>query len=166
MTDAAGPLYLDAALQPRRSLSKRGVILLMAPFVFVNLVFGTVVWTLGGALVPPFLFLDVIGVGLGLWVSFRSARRIERVRVSADEIVVTREADGRPSPGPVWRSAPAFTRVEIDHPGRHASRVRLRCKGRGLELGAGLAPGERARFAETLQAALAAARSERWPGQQ
>jgi uncharacterized membrane protein len=157
---STAPVYLDAAIQPRRSLSKRGVVLLMVPLVLVNLIFAAFFLAIGGAFVPPFLGLDVIGVAIALWVSFRQARRIERVRVAADEIAVTREADGRVER--VWASAPVFTRVELTHPGRHASRLRLASKGKGVTLASALSPQEREAFAEQLNGALAAARAARW----
>lgn len=157
---AAPRLYLDAELRPRRSLSKRGVVLLMVPLVFVNLVFATFFLVLGAHLVPPFLGLDVMAMGLALWLSFRAARRVERVSVTADEIRVTRAQGQRLRT--VWRSPTAFTRVEVDQPGRHAGRLGLSSKGERLTLAAALAPAERERFAHELEAAVAAARAERW----
>jgi uncharacterized membrane protein len=154
------PLFLDAAIRPRRSLSRRGVMLLMIPFVLVNLIFATFFLVIGGAFVPPFLGLDVLGLGLALWFNFRSARRIERVRVSAEEIAVTRERGDRIER--VWASAPVFTRVELSHPGRHASRLRLQSKGKGVVLAASLSPEEREKFAAELRNALEAARAARW----
>jgi uncharacterized membrane protein len=162
MTPTASPprLYLDAALKPTRSLSPRGAVLLMVPVLAVNVVFAVVLTLMGGAFVPPFLGLDVLGLGLALWLNFRAARRIERIRVSADAIEVTRETPTVSRK--VWSSAPLFTRIELTHPGRHASRLRLWCKGRGVTLGAALAPAERAAFAEALQSAVSAAKAERW----
>jgi uncharacterized membrane protein len=162
MDAASAPprLYMDAALQPRRSLSKRGVILLMAPFVAVNLVFAVFFLVVGAALIPPFLGLDVLALGLALLASFRSARTVERVRVSADEIRVTREHGG--SVRTLWTSATAFTRVDLEQPGRHAVRLRLSSKGAGVTLARALSPEERERFAGELEAAVRAARAERW----
>lgn len=152
--------YLDAALTPTRSLSGRGVWLLMIPLVVMNLAVGGLFLALGGVFVPPFLGLDVLGVGLALWFNFRAARRVEHVYVSADEIRVTRDVGG--AARTVWTSAPAFTRLDLSFPGRHASKLKLFSKGRGVTLAAALAPTERKAFAETLEAALAAARAERW----
>jgi uncharacterized membrane protein len=163
MDSAAPRWHLDAALRPHRSLSPRGAILLMAPVVLFNLLFATFFLAVGGVFVPPFLGLDVIGLGLALYLNFRAAKRIERVRVSADAVVVTREREGADETRTVWSSAPVFTRVELTHPGRHASRLRLFSKGKGVTLAADLAPQERAAFAETLRSALTAAKAERWP---
>jgi uncharacterized membrane protein len=161
MTEAPNRhVYLDAAIRARRSLSRKGVMLIMIPVALVNLLFAAFFTLIGGAFVPPFLGLDVIGLAIAFWFSFRKAARIERVRVTADEISVTREDDDHRTL--VWTSAPAFTRVDLDHPGRHASRLRLSSKGKGLTLAAAVSPGEREQFAEALQAAVKAARAERW----
>jgi uncharacterized membrane protein len=162
MTTAAAPArcYLDAALRPRRSLSPRGAVLLMVPVLIVNVIFATFFSLMGGAFVPPFLGLDVLGLGLALWLNFRAARLIERIRVSADEIVVTRERPGEVRQ--IWASSPAFTRIELTYPGRHASRLRLFSRGKGVTLASALAPAEREAFAEELKSAVSAAKAERY----
>lgn len=132
----------------------------MVPLVVMNLLIGVFAVAVGGAFVPPFLGLDVVGVGVALWFSFRQARQVERVRVSALEIAVTRERDGKVRH--VWASAPVLTRVELTHPGRHASRLRLASKGRGVTLASSLSPQEREAFAAELEGAVRAARSARW----
>jgi uncharacterized membrane protein len=153
-------LYMDTVIRARRSLSRKGVMLIMIPVAFVNLVFASFFVLIGGAFVPPFLGLDVIGLAIAFWLSFRATDRVERVRVSADEIRVTHERNG--AVDLVWTSAPAFTRVELDHPGRHASRLRLSSKGKGVTLASAVSPGEREQFARALEQAVKAARAERW----
>ncbi len=159
--EPAGPrCYLDAALKPTRSMNRRGVWWLMVPLVLVNLIVGTMFFVMGGAFVPPFLGLDVLGLGLALWFNFRAAKRVEHVHVTADLITVTREVGG--APRTVWTSAPAFTRLDLSFPGRHASKLKLFSKGKGVTLAAALAPSERKAFADQLGDAIAAARAERW----
>src|SRR3569833_3952322 len=153
-------LYMDTVIRARRSLSRKGVMLIMIPVALVNLLFASFFVLIGGAFVPPFLGLDVIGLAIAFWLSFRATDRIERVRVSADEIRVTRERNGVVDM--LWISAPAFTRVELAHPGRHASRLRLWSKGAGLTLASAVSPAEREQFAEALERAVPAARAERW----
>jgi uncharacterized membrane protein len=153
-------LHLDAEIRPRRSLTPRGAVLLLVPIVFVNLVFCAFFLALRAPMVPPFLGLDVAAVALALWMSFRSANRVERVRVTADQILVTRERGARASA--VWASPTLFTRVDVLDPGRHAVRVRLACNGRQLSLAATLGPVEREAFGRELEAAIKSARAERW----
>lgn len=159
---AASPsrLYLDRVVTPKRSLSRMGVILLMVPFAVVNVLFGALMYVKGATVVPVFLGLDVAALGLALWLNFREGRRGERVTVSAEEIAVARVDP--PKSKEVWRSATAFTRVEFKDPGRHASRLSLATRGQELTLGARLSPVEREAFARDLEAAVKAARAERW----
>jgi uncharacterized membrane protein len=161
--DASTPqpeLHLDVELRPHRSLSPRGALLLLAPLVVINLVFAAVFLRLGAPIVPPFLGLDVLAMALALWLSFRSARSVERVRVTADRLQVSRGLPDRART--VWTSPTAFTQVDILDPGRHGVRVRLSCKGRQLDLGAALGPVEREAFGRELEAAVRSARGERW----
>jgi uncharacterized membrane protein len=157
---ASPRLHLDAELRPHRSLTLRGALLLLLPLLFVNLVFASFFVALGAPLVPPFLGLDVLAVGLALFVSFRAGRRTERVRVTADMIQVVRERGGRPRT--VWTSPTLFTRVDVLDPGKHAVSVRLACKGRILTLAAALGPAQREAFGLELKAAIRSARAERW----
>jgi uncharacterized membrane protein len=160
----ASRLYLKAELRPHRSLTPRGAAWLLVPLVFVNLVFGVFFLVLRAPIVPPFLGLDVAAMGTALWFSFRAADRFERVSVSADEIRVERgrRADARI----VWSSAPAFTRVQLDDVeelGEQRVRLSLASRGKVLLLAGALGPAERAAFGRELEAAVKAARAERWP---
>jgi uncharacterized membrane protein len=155
-------LYLDAELRPHRSLSARGALWLIAPVAAINLAFAVFFLMLKAPIVPPFLGLDVLALSAALWFSFRGARAVERVRVSADEISVTR-ARG-PAARTVWTSSPAFTRVRIDEPDEDTVVLQLTSKGRSVAVAGALGPAERRVFGQALQAALTAARAERWPG--
>src|SRR5689334_5978795 len=104
-------LHLDAELRPHRSLSLRGALLILLPLVLVNLIFAAFFFALGAPIVPPFLGLDVLALGCALALSFRSAKAVERVRVTADEISVVRQFGLRA--GTVWASPTLFTRVEL-----------------------------------------------------
>jgi uncharacterized membrane protein len=154
------PFHLDVELRPHRSLSPRGALLLLVPLAAVNLGFAAFFLVLGAPIVPPFLGLDVAAVALALWLSFRSARSVEQVRVTADILQVARGRSGRTRT--VWTSPTLFTRVDILEPGKHAVRVRLSCKGRQLDVGNAMSPVEREAFGQDLQAALRSARGERW----
>lgn len=152
-------LYMDTEIRPRRSLTRAGVMAIMIPVAAVNVLFAAFFLLIGGAFVPPFLGLDVIALALAFWLSFRSAAGCERVRISADKVRVTREDDHQRQL--VWDTPTAFTRVEMDHPGRHASRLRLSCSGRNLVLAAGLSPAEREQLKVDLETAIRRARAAR-----
>ncbi len=155
-------LYMDARLAPTRSLSKRGFAWLFGLLIAVNLAMAAFVIALRAFPVPFFLGLDVLGVWLAFRASYRGASgQAERVQVSADEVRVSHEI-GRHS-RTVWRSPTAFTRVAVEAPGESETRVRLQLSGRSLTLAHALSPVERTDFARALEAAIRAARAERYP---
>lgn len=153
-------LHLDVELKAHRSLSRKGAMLLMVPVAAVNLLFAVVFLVLKAPIVPPFLGLDVIALAAALAVSFRAAKAVERVQVSADRIEVRRIRGRRDEL--VWTSPTGFTRVEMAEDARQDLRVRLWCKGRGVVLAQALGPRERKAFGRRLQSAVQRARNERW----
>jgi uncharacterized membrane protein len=148
-------LYMDAVITPNRSLSRRGLAILMGVVVGYNLVVALFMLVIGAFPVPIFLGLDVLGVGLAFHISNRRASRAERVRVSAERIEVERHSVT------VWRSPTAFTTVALEGAGDPRARVELRLSGRSITVGDRLSPRERAVFADALSRAIAAARAER-----
>jgi uncharacterized membrane protein len=157
----AGHLYMDARLAPTRSLSRGGFAWLMGLLIGFNLVVGSVmVLALHAFPVPIFLGLDVLGVGLAFRASYRGGGQAQRVRVTAEEVRVMHELGA--SARTVWVSPTAFTRVEVEAPDAHEARVRLAVSGRAIVIAQALSPAERVRVATELQAAIAAARAERW----
>ncbi len=157
----AATLYMDARLAPTRSLSKRGFAWLFGLVIAANVAMGAFVLALHAFPVPFFLGIDVLGVWLAFRASYRGAAgQAERVQVSADEVRVLHEI-GRCA-RTVWSSPTAFTRVAVDQPGEHETSVSLQLSGRSLVLARALSPIERADFAKALEAAIRAARAERY----
>lgn len=156
----ATPLYMDAVISPNRSLSRTGLHVLLAVLIAFNLLIALFLLVLGAPPVLPFLGLDVLAIWLALNASFRAAERKERVRVTAEAVTVSREDDK--GARVVWTSPTAFTRVDIDQPGEHEARVRLRIYRRRLTLARALSPPERVEFANALERAIRDARAERY----
>ncbi|PIB94396.1 DUF2244 domain-containing protein [Caulobacter sp. FWC2] len=156
----AAPIYMDTLITPNRSLSDRGMKIVLGVVIAFNLLIALFLLVLRAPVVLPFLGLDVLGVWLGLRASARAARRAERVHVTAEAITVSRE-DEKGS-RQIWTSPTAFTRVGVEQPGEHEARVRLMIYRRRLTIGRALAPVERMDFANALQDAVRAARNERW----
>ena len=154
-------VYMDALLTPNRSLSRKGLWILMGVLVAYNLLVMAFLLSIGAFPVPIFLGLDFVGLALAFRISNRRAQRGERVHVTADRVQVShRHPQGREQT--VWSSPTAFTRVAVERVGEHESRVRLRLSGRMLSVGASLSPEERSSFAEALKQAIRLARSERY----
>ena len=144
--------YLDAEITPARSLSRRGLNIVMGVTITFALIPVTAFMAMGAHLVLPFVGLDVFG----LWLAFHIMNRrvsAERVRVSSDVVEVLRAGKT------VWSSATAFTRVE---PGETA--VRLAMSGRRVAVARALSPGERRDFTHALDEAIRRGRSERYVG--
>ncbi|OYX36387.1 MAG: hypothetical protein B7Y99_01180 [Caulobacterales bacterium 32-69-10] len=148
---AVQPLYMDAVITPNRSLSKRGLWVLLGVLGVYNLVVGVFLLAIGAFPVPIFLGVDFAGVWLAFHISNRRARNAERVQVSAQTVEVLRRNQT------VWSSPTAFTRVTLED-----RAVALRLSGRSLDVARVLSPRERTAFAEALERAIAAAKRERY----
>ena len=158
---ASAPVYMDAVLTPNRSLSRRGLYILLAVLAAYNVLVMIFLLAIGAFPVPIFLGLDFAGVLIAFRVSNRRAGWAERVRVTAEKVQVSHRRPQGPEQT-VWTSPTAFTRVALDSAGEHESRVRLRLSGRTHSVGASLSPAERSSFAAALERAIRAARTERY----
>ncbi|WP_411287417.1 DUF2244 domain-containing protein [Phenylobacterium sp.] len=155
----ARPLYMDAVITPNRSLTERGFIVLISIITVANCASAAVFIAMGASLVPVFLGLDLAAVVVAFLVSFRAARRVERVQVSAREVTITHETPKWSRV--IWESPTAFTRVAVDEDDDRVTGVRLALSGRETPVAAALSPGERAEFARALENAILEARRER-----
>ncbi len=152
-------LYMDDAIRPYRSMSKRGLLIILSVLLAFNLLITAFLFAIGAFPAPVFLGLDFIGVLVAFHVSNRRAKTGERVQVTHDEVRVIREhAKGDQT---LWTSPTAFTRIEIDKDDGRVSRVRVRLRERSLAVAAALGPKEQAAFAARLQAAIRSALAER-----
>lgn len=156
----ADALYMDAVIRPNRSLSRAGMAMVLGVAIAFNLMVAAFLLVVGAPPVLPFLGLDVLALWLALRASNRALSRSERVRVTAEAITVSREDEKGAKV--VWTSPTAFTRVDLDQPGEHESRVRLFMSRRRVTLARALSPDERTAFARALEAAIKAARAERY----
>jgi uncharacterized membrane protein len=154
-------LHLDAVLMPTRSLSRTGLYVVLGTLGLFNLLVAVLFFVMGAKPVPIFLGLDFLAVLLAFHLSYRQARRRERVQVSADEVRVVHEVGAQKRT--VWRSPTAFTRVEVEAKGQPEVRVTLALSRRRLVVAGQVSPQERADFADALEAAIRSARSERYP---
>ena len=153
-------LHMDVRLTPHRSLPKAGFIALLIGLGVYNVLVAGFLILIGAYPVPVFLGLDFLAVFIAFRVNYSRSRNGERVQVTSDHVrVLHGEA---PAERTVWTSPTAFTRVQVDRSGQHDANVRLRLSNRAMRVGAGLGPKERHAFAEALQQAIRAARSERY----
>jgi uncharacterized membrane protein len=154
-------LHMDAVLTPTRSLSRTGLYVLLGVLAVFNLLVAVLFLVMGAWPAPIFLGIDFLAVLLAFHLSYRQARRRERVQVSADEVRVVHEVGAQKRT--VWRSPTAFTRVEVEAKGQPEVRVTLALSRRRLVVAGQVSPQERTDFADALEAAIRSARSERYP---
>jgi uncharacterized membrane protein len=155
----AGQTYMNAVITPNRSLSDRGFMVVIGVVTLANCASAAVFVYMGAFLVPIFLAVDVLAVVVAFLVSFRAARRVERVQVTARDIVVTHEAPNWTKV--VWESPTAFTRVAVETEEDRTIGLRLALSGREVAVAQALSPRERGEVAKALQQAIRDARLER-----
>jgi uncharacterized membrane protein len=147
-----GPVLFDATLSPNRSLSRRGLVLLLGLVVMANAVVGLKFWLSGAWLVLPFLGLDVLAIVVAFQLSLRGGRLTERIVLDGDGLRVDHIAPG----GAVktWRFEPYWARVTL-LPDRYAGhRLTITSHGKGVQIGDFLSPDEREELAGALSTAL------------
>ncbi len=145
-------LYFDAWLRPHRSLTRRGLAVVLAIAAVPSFGLGVVFLSLGAWPVTGFLGLDVALLYVAFRLNNRAARESERVRLSETELTVDRHAiDGRKEH---WSFQPNWLRVDVDDPPRPDSKLLLTTHGRSLAIGQFLPPAERVEVADALRSAL------------
>lgn len=156
-------VYLDAVLEPQRSLSPRGFDRLMVGLAAFNFIVG-VGFILAGALpVVGFMGLDVLLLWLAFRASFRAQTARTFVRVTADAVDVRKiDGNGRERRA---RLPAGFARVELDRNADGPNALRLKASSRAYAIGEHLTRRERESFARRLTEALAEARRERHPAE-
>jgi uncharacterized membrane protein len=154
-----GQTYMDAVIRPHRSLSERGFIILIAVVTLCNCISSAVFVYYGATLVPFFMAFDVLAVIVAFAVSFAGARQIQRVTITARDVVVTHETPNWTKV--VWESPTAFTRVTIEKDEDRTAVVRLALSGKDVPVAQALSPRERGEFAQALERAIWEARRER-----
>lgn len=154
---AAEPTVFAATLTPHRSLSRGGMLAVIAAVAAINLVAGMVFMSAGAWPVLPFLGLDVLVVWLAFHVNARAARAYEQVKVTGSELTVRQvAADGAARE---WRFNPLWVRLAREtHEEFGVMRLALVERGRSLTIGGFLPPSEKASFHDALARALAEAR--------
>ncbi|MGD9738068.1 MAG: DUF2244 domain-containing protein [Bauldia sp.] len=155
------PRIFAARLAPHRSLSLRGFNILMGIAAVVSAAIGTTFMLLGAWPVFGFFGLDVLILYLAFRRNYLDARQHEVIELTAARLLVRRvSALGSARE---YSFNPYWTRVVVDRRSWGVANLALASSGRKLTVGAFLAPNERARFAEALSRALAAARAHPVP---
>jgi len=155
-------VYLDAVLEPPRSLSPRGFNRVMLFVGGMSFVTGLGFLLAGAWPVAGFMGLEILALWLVFRLSFRSQTARTFVQVTADAVTVRRvDGHGRVRHA---RVSSYFARVEYDRAASGGNALRLATSARAYALGEHLTPRERETFARRLSQALDDARRERHAG--
>lgn len=155
-------VYLDAVLEPPRSLTPRGFNRVMMVLGGMSLASSLLFLSLGAWPVMGFMGLEFLALWWVFRFSFRAQRARTYVRVTADAIDV-RKVDGW---GRERRASLAshFARVEFDRAADGPNALRVAASQRAYVVGEFLTPRERETFARRLAQAISDARRERYTG--
>jgi uncharacterized membrane protein len=157
-----GPLFMDAIITPHRSLSSRGVVVLIGVVTAFDALMAVIFVAMGAAPIPIFLGIGLFAVIVALVASNRAAMRRERILVSAAEVRVLKEDRGAQEL--VWVSPTAFTRVSLADEDDDESALHLHLSDRALPVAQALSRRERRDFARALERAIWRARVGRHEG--
>ncbi|WP_281684862.1 DUF2244 domain-containing protein [Thalassobaculum salexigens] len=143
---------LDLVLYPHRSLTPQGFLVLMGVIAGLSFTIGLVFFLLGAWPIVGFLGLDVAVIYLAFRLNYRAARAYETIRLSGNALEVVKiDARGRRRR---YVMPSAWLRVDVEQRPRRASRLTLRSRGRGLEIGAFLGQEEKDGLANVLRDGL------------
>ncbi len=147
-----GAVFFDATLHPSRSLTRRGLVILICLVITANMAVALRALNAGGWPILPFLGLDVAALAGAFWLNNRAARMHERVVLDDGALTITHVApSGR---AVVWAFEPAWVQVAVEESRRAAGRVTVTTHGKGVALGEFLTPAERRAMASALNEAL------------
>ncbi len=160
MTDKSNKtetVYFDATLRPHRSMGPRGFLILMLAIGGAGFFIGFSFFLMGAWPIAGFCGLEILLVYLAFRWNFRDARRAERVRLTNEEVEVSRLF---PS-GEMTRETLPAGWVKIHHhdagEGYGATRLLLASHGRQIRIGAFLNRDELGELAAALRLAIAKA---------
>jgi uncharacterized membrane protein len=152
----AKPLFA-ATLTPHRSLSRRGLGIVVAVLAIGASIPGIIFFSEGMWPVVAFLLVDV---GLAWWAlstSLRDGRRYERVTLWPDQLEL-KQVDGR-GKETLTRFAPFNVKLVVDRDyNERTTGLRLKSVERDLVIGAFLSQDDKSSFAKALGTALRKAR--------
>jgi uncharacterized membrane protein len=154
-----GPFYMDAVITPHRSLSRRGLIVLISVMTAINVAAAILFISLGAGPVPIFLGLYLAAVIIAFGASHRAANRNERIQVTAAEVRILLETPQ--GARTIWVSPTVFTQVALMGEAEDRTDLRVRLSGRELAVAQSLSRRERLDFAKALDRAIMRARAGR-----
>ena len=145
-----GPDRRRMVLRPNHSLSIRGMVVLLLSLLGSSLIIGAVFLMTGAWPVVPFLFLELMTVGLVLFLVRRRAEDYEAITVDGDRLEIVKR-QGKNETHHTFQRYWARVSVEPGRGGWYPSRLFIRSHGHGVEIGARFCEEERQALARDLK---------------
>jgi len=151
------PVLLDDVLRPSPPLAPRTLLMIVGVVAAIDIAFAISFVLRGAWPVMPFMGLDVALLAFAFRASRKAARHEEHVHLTPSLLRIAK----RPPGGAAREFAfnPYWVRVQLDEPVGRNNDLTLWSHGKGVRVGAFLAPAERTSFAERLKSALRKARA-------
>ena len=152
----ADTLQCRFILRPNRSLSWQGLLLFYFSLFIISSAIAIGLTLLGFWLVLPFAGLEMLALGIGLYVVACRCYECEVISINDDSIRIER---GRDYPREQWTLGRMWAHVVLERCPRawYPSRLLLRSHGRSVEVGRFLDEEERQRLADELTRSLRSA---------
>ncbi|MFO1429603.1 MAG: DUF2244 domain-containing protein [Candidatus Competibacteraceae bacterium] len=149
----ADTLQCRFILRPNRSLSWRGSLLFYFSLIIISSAIAIGLTLLGFWLVLPFAGLEMLALGIGLYVVACRCYECEVISINDDSIRIER---GRDYPREQWTLGRMWVRVVLERCPRawYPSRLLIRSHGRSVEVGRFLDEEERRHLANELTRSL------------
>lgn len=145
------PQHFEAMLYPNRSLGNTGFLLLMTAIALVSGLIGAGFALIGAWPVTGFLGLDVLLLYVAFRWHFRQSRQLDMIKLDQEGLTVRRFMPDQKEQ--TWHFETAWVQVVQED-----RKLMLRSHGNELVIGSFLTADERRTFAQTLKAAIQAAR--------
>jgi len=155
-------IYLDEALRPNASLSRRASLIVMSVVGLFSFAGGVLYLTVGAWPVFGFFGLDMLAIWLAFRFSFRAQEQVTYVRVDSDCLRLWHKQRGKEDKTADLPTA--FVRVELETPITPHTHLHIAYGDRAFVIGRFLAPKDRAKLANRLRAALRQARHGPYAG--
>ncbi|HVE21903.1 MAG TPA: DUF2244 domain-containing protein [Acidocella sp.] len=163
-TASAARLMFEAQVKPHRSLSRRGLGLVIAGMCLASLSVTSLMALLGAWPVIGFNGADLLLALVLIWVNVRAARAYETIRLSETELsVLWCDASGRRR---LMSLSPAWANVELEERAGTVPKLLLRTRGTSWEVARQLGETEKRDLAAALGRALHRWRNPRFDNPQ
>lgn len=142
-------------IRPNCSLSRRGSLLFFIVVTVVSALLCIRFWLLGAWLVMPFFVLEVVVLGIALYLLARGSEYREIINISSGQILITAKNGNQQ----LWQEKLNLFWVEVvleaDEKEWYPSRLYLRSHGKFLQIGKCLTDDDRSGLAQQLRKVLA-----------